>query len=359
MRRTLTALIALAILLGALGARSRGLSARPADPARTLDVYFIDVEGGQATLFRSPSGESMLVDTGWPGFNGRDSDRIVTAAELAGVKRIDYLVITHYHDDHVGGVPQLAAKIPIRNFVDHGSEDVENNSHAQELFRAYDRIAAKGNRIVAKPGEKIPIGGISVKVLTAAGNEISEPLAGAGQPNPLCAGTPRREVDNGENAQSVGMLITYGKFRMIDLGDLTWNKELDLVCPNNKLGTVDVYLSTHHGMDLSGPAAIVHALAPRVAVMNNGAKKGGSPEAWQAIHSSPGLQGFWQLHYAVDGGPENNVAAEFIANQGDTDGKWIKLSANPDGTFTMVNSRNGRSERYQRTVESSQSKVKS
>ena len=314
--------------------------------AQTLDLYFIDVEGGQATLFVSPSGESMLVDTGWPDFAGRDADRIVAAAKLAGVKRIDYLVVTHYHADHVGGVPALAQRIPIVNFIDHGPRDVETDRMAQVLYRSYDNLASKGRRVTARPGEKIPISGIDVEILTAAGDEIGQALPGGGEPNPLCAATPRREVDTGENAQSVGMLITYGKFRIIDLGDLTWNKELDLVCPNNKIGTVDVYLSTHHGMNLSGSAAIVHALHPRVAIMNNGAKKGGTPEAWQAIHSSPGLEGFWQLHYAVDGGPANNVAADFIANQDATEGQWIKLSAEADGTFTVTNSRTGRTETY-------------
>ncbi len=336
MRKASALLTFLAFLLGA----------RPFRAAQTLDVYFIDVEGGQATLFVLPSGVSMLVDTGWPDFAGRDADRIVAAAKLAGVKRIDYLVVTHYHSDHVGGVPQLAQRIPIGNFIDHGPKDVETDPMAQFLYKSYESVASKGNRILARPGEKIPISGLDVEILTAAGDEIAEPLPGAGEPNPLCATTPRRAVDASENAQSVGMMIAYGKFRIVDLGDLTWNKELDLVCPNNKLGTVDVYLSTHHGSDQSGSATIVHALHPRVAIMNNGAKKGGTPEAWQVIHSSPGLEGFWQLHYAVDGGAANNAAADFIANQDAIDGNWIQLSAEGDGTFTVTNGRNGRSERY-------------
>jgi len=322
------------------------LAGRPSRAVQTLDVYFIDVEGGQSTLFISPSGESMLVDTGWPDFAGRDADRIVAAAKLAGVKRIDYLVVTHYHADHVGGVPALAQRMPIVNFIDHGPRDADTDAMAQFLYKSYETVASKGNRILARPGETIPVTGIDVEIVSAAGDEIAQPLAGAGEPNPLCATTPRREVDTGENAQSAGMMITYGKFRMVDLGDLTWNKELDLVCPNNKLGTVDVYLSTHHGMNLSGSAAIVHALHPRVAIMNNGARKGGTPEAWQAIHSEPGLEGFWQLHYAEDGGPANNVAVDFIANQDAVDGNWIRLSADADGGFTVTNGRNGRRETY-------------
>ena len=326
-----------------------GLSCAAMLPAaKELQIYFIDVEGGQATLFVAPSGESMLVDTGWSGHNSRDADRIAAAAKRAGVKKIDYLLITHYHEDHVGGVPQLAAKLPIRNFVDHGVT-VENDRRASELYKAYTEYRAKGTHIQVKPGDTIPIKGLDVKVLTAAGDEIASPLPGAGQPNPLCAGDQLRKPDNSENARSVGTLITYGKLRIIDLGDLTWNKEHELVCPDNKAGTVDVYIVTHHGMDLSGSPAIVHALHPRVAIMDNGARKGGTPPAWQAIHSSPGLEDIWQLHYSVEGGKESNAPDAFIANtyeQGDP-GNWIRLTARPDGSFTIYNSRNKYSKTYE------------
>jgi len=321
----------------------------PAWAAKTLDVYFIDVEGGQATLIVSPSGESMLIDTGWPGFDDRDAERIAAAAKLAGVTQIDYLLITHYHVDHVGGVPALAARIPIRTFVDHGPS-VETGKEADGLFRAYLHVREKGKHLAAKPGDKIPIQGIDVEVLTTAGEEISRPLPGAGTLNPLCAATKRREADPTENAQSIGTLVTFGKFRLIDLADLTWNKELELVCPNNKLGTVDVYLSTHHGLNLSGPPAIVLALRSRVAIMNNGARKGGSPEAWQVIRSSPGLEDIWQLHYAIEAGKENNAAEPFIANlNGHPDANWIKLSAEANGQFTVTNSRNGKTKTYEPT----------
>jgi len=315
--------------------------------AKTLQVYFIDVEGGQATLFVSPSGESMLVDTGWPDAKGRDAERIVSAARLVGVKQIDYLVVTHYHMDHVGGVPQLAALIPIRTFVDHGPS-VEHGAEADQLVAAYKSVSDKGKHLLAKPGEMIPIRGISVQILTAAGEEISTPLPGAGQSTPLCAGAKRKEPDPSENAQSVGMLITYGKFRMIDLGDLTWNKELGLACPDNKIGTIDVYLSTHHGLDESSAPPLVHALHPLVAIMNNGARKGGSVEAWQTMHSSPGLEDLWQLHFALEAGKANNAPDDFIANlEEHCQGSWIKLSAEPDGHFTVTNGRNRKTKAYQ------------
>ena len=308
--------------------------------AKNLEVYSIDVEGGQATLLVSPSGESMLVDTGWAGHNRRDADRILAAAKSAGVKKIDYLVTTHYHADHVGGVPQLAEKIPIRNFVDHGPS-VETGQDANVLFNAYAAFRDKGTHLQVKPGDTIPIKGLDVRVLSSGGDVIAGPLAGAGQPNPECASFEKHEVDTSENARSVGILISYGDFRMIDLGDLTWNKEFDLVCPANKIGTVDVYLVSHHGMNMSGSPQLVHALHPRVAIMNNGARKGGSPEIWQTIHDSPGLQDLWQLHFAVPGGKEHNSSDTVIANIDEIcEGKWLKLTAQQNGSFTVYNSRN-------------------
>jgi len=318
----------------------------PLRAASTLDVYFIDVEGGQATLFVTPSGRSMLVDTGWPGANGRDADRIASVAKAAGVTRIDYLVITHYHMDHVGGVPQLAERIPIGTYVDHG-HSVEAGKEADDLFHAYAQVRDRASHLIVRAGDKIPIDDIAVRVVASTGQAIQRPLLGAGEPNPICASTKPREVDPSENAQSIGMLITYGKFRMVDFGDLTWNKELGLVCPNNKLGTVDVYLSTHHGLDESNAPAIVHALKPRVAITNNGADKGGSDEAMHTIRTSPGIEGVWQLHYAHNAAKENNASEPFIVNV-DQDAKvsWIKLSAEADGGFTVTNSRNNMSKTY-------------
>lgn len=313
---------------------------------KTLDIYFIDVEGGQATLIVAPSGQSILVDTGWPGFSGRDAGRIAAAAKKAGVKQIDYLVITHFHRDHSGGINQLADKMPIKAVVDHGPS-IESNRDAKELYEDYEKVAAQAKRINVKPGDTIPVKDVKVEVVAANGESLSQPLSGAGEPNALCASAAKREDDNTENARSVGTLYTFGKFRFIDLGDLTWNKELQLVCPANKIGTVDVYLSTHHGMNVSGPAAIVQALKPRVAIMNNGAKKGGTPEAWQVIHDSPGLADLWQLHFAVAGGKDHNVPDAMIANPDvNCEGNYIKVSALDSGEFTVYNSRNKYTKTY-------------
>jgi len=308
--------------------------------AKNLEVYFIDVEGGQATLVVPPGGESMLIDTGWAGFNHRDADRIAAAAKAAGVKKIDYLLITHYHADHVGGVPQLAEKLPIRNFVDHG-DNTETGKQAEILYNAYKAYRDKGNHIMVKPGDTIPVKGLDVKVLSAAGETIAKALPGAGKPNPECGSFERHADATDENPKSVGVLMTFGTFRMIDMGDLTWNKEYDLVCPENKIGPVDVYVVSHHGMNMSGSPQWVHALAPKVAIMDNGAKKGGSPEIWQTIHDTPGLQDLWQLHFAVAGGTEHNSSDTVIANVDEMcEGKWIKLTAEREGGFTVENARN-------------------
>lgn len=312
----------------------------------TLDIYFIDVEGGQATLIVTPAGESMLVDAGWPGFEGRDAERIVKTAQRAGLKRIDYMLVTHYHTDHVGGVPELAERIPIVNFVDHG-DNTETGPGPEKLAAAYYPVRAKGRHIVVKAGDKIPLRGADVTVVCARGEVIAKPLPGGGKANSLCQTAERKKDDPTENAKSVGFLLRFGKFSFIDLGDITWNTELALACPSSKTGPVDVYLTTHHGLDASNAPPLVDALAPRVAIMNNGAKKGGSPSAWKVIQSSPGLKGFWQLHYALAGGPEHNVAEKYIANMAaEGCGQGLRLAARKDGSFTVMNERTGYQESY-------------
>src|SRR5271157_5908226 len=320
-----------------------GAAALPA--AKNLEIFSVDVEGGQATLFAAPAGQSLLVDTGWPDFNHRDADRIAAAAKKAGVKRIDYLLITHYHRDHVGGVQALSRKLPIVNFVDHGAQ-TETGKDAQVLFNEYSAFRDKGHHIVVKPGDTIPVKGLDVKVLSAGGEVIGSALPGAGQPNAACAGLERPAADLTENGQSVGVLIAFGDFRMLDLGDLTKDREYDLVCPVNKIGRVDLYLVSHHGMPMSGSAAFVGALDPHVAIVNNGPHKGGSPEVWQTIRDTRGLLDLWQLHYAIDADKQHNSPDTFIANVDQIcSGDWIKVTARKDGMFTVFNSRN----RFQKT----------
>jgi competence protein ComEC len=316
--------------------------AQPA--ADTFDVYVIDVEGGQATLFVSPSGESMLVDAGWPGFEGRDADRIAATAKKAGLKQIDYLVVTHYHRDHVGGVPELAQRIPIKTFVDHGAS-VEAGDAATALFEAYTQARKTGHHLEVKAGDMLPMKGLDIRVVAADGEVISRAIAG-GNTNSFCSSFTPKAPDAGENARSVGMAIGFGRFRMLNLGDLTWNKERELVCPTNLLGTFDVYLTTHHGADSSGPPVIVHAIRPRVAVMNNGAKKGGSKSAWQVVRDTRGLLDLWQLHYAADNGASHNSPEALIANLDESTAHGIHISARSDGSFSVTNERTGQTRRY-------------
>ena len=331
--------IALALVL--LGLQGVATAAKS-----TLDVYFVDVEGGQATLLVTPKKESLLVDAGWPGFSGRDADRIVAAAHKAGLERIDYLMVTHYHRDHVGGVEQLAAKIPVGTFVDHG-KNMETGKAADDLSASYERAMAKSKHLVLKPGDKSPVKDLEITAVSANGELLGKNLAGAGKPNGGCAAAPRKDADPTENARSLGIVVRYGKFRFADFGDLTWNKELELVCPSNRVGNVDVYLTTHHGMDMSGPEAIVHSLAPRVAIMNNGARKGGSPAAWRALKSSPGLEDLWQVHFAVAGGKDTNVAEDMIANLDEKcAGFGLMVSAEKSGAFSVTNERNSKSKQY-------------
>ena len=314
-----------------------------------LQIYFIDVEGGQSTLFVTSAGKSLLIDTGWDAHNGRDADRIVVAAKSAGLTKIDYVLITHFHEDHVGGVPQLLQRIPVGVFFDHG----ENRELTPQVTKDYDNYkqalaTAHVNRITAKPGEVLPIEGLNVKVISADGNLIDKPLPGAGQPNPYCAASETRPADQTENARSLGTLITFGKLRILDLGDLTWDKEMQLMCPNNKLGHVDILVVSHHGWNQSSSPALVDAIGARVAIMDNGEKKGGSTPVLDTIRKAPGLETLWQLHYSDEGGAEHNTAEEYIANlSGGTDaGNYLKLTASPAGGFTVFNPRTNQTKTY-------------
>ncbi len=341
MRRLLLASLCLCVFLFLL---VRAGAATPA--GKSLQIYFIDVEGGQSTLVVSPSGESLLIDTGWPGYEGRDADRILAAAHQAGITQLDYVLITHYHRDHVGGVPQLVEGIKVGTFVDHGP-NLEDSAVTRTDYAAYEKAIAGHARVTVKPGWGIPIKGIDVKVLSAAGDHITSPLPGAGEANSYCASEPAAEVDATENARSVGVLITFGHFRFLDLGDLTKKKEIELACPNNLLGAVDLFLVTHHGADLSNAKALDWALHSRVAVIDNGPRKGSSPAAWQIVHDSPGLEDLWQLHYAEESDKAHNVEPDHIANvKENCEGRYIKVTAEAEGTFTLTNGRTGGQKTY-------------
>ena len=309
--------------------------------ARTLDMYVVDTEGGKALLILSPSGRSILVDAGFPGFNDRDAIRIEEAARAAGVKKFDFLIVTHYDLDHVNNVPATVSRIPADIFMDHG-DAVAKDPGTTKAVAAYLDLAAKAKRVVLKPGDKIPVKGLDVLVVTSGGNAIKTPVKGGGAPNAACGNTPPKpKPDISENAQSVGLLYTFGKFRMLDLGDLTWNKELELMCPNNPIGKVDLFMVSHHGHDISNSPALIHALQPKVTIMNNGARKMGLAAVLKTIQSSPGLKAAYQLHFS-DNAPSDNPPDEYIANLKDSpDGKWIKISVQRNGKFAVTNARTG------------------
>ncbi|HUB83538.1 MAG TPA: MBL fold metallo-hydrolase [Bryobacteraceae bacterium] len=334
-------------------------------PSKTFDMYVIDTEGGHAVLYVSPAGESLLEDTGNPGT--RDPDRIMDAIHAAGVTQIDHLILTHYHIDHVGGLTELAKRIPIKHFIDHGAT-VEAREQVPGFQKSYAALYGAAKHTVVKPGDKIPFAGVDVTVVTSAGQVIQTPLRGGGKPNPACAEfKPRDEshVDP-ENPQSVGVVYTFGKFRTINLGDFTWNAEEKLMCPVNPIGKVDVYLTSHHGIDQSGSPALVHGLEPEVAIMHNSTRKGGAVQTMQTLYTSPGLENIWQLHWAYAAGLEWNTPGVFIANieepevvasvlaktplggRGGHTGPafWIKVSARADGSFTVTNTRNNFSKAY-------------
>jgi beta-lactamase superfamily II metal-dependent hydrolase len=318
--------------------------------AKTLDMYVVDTEGGKALLIVSPSGQSMLLDTGFPTNNDRDTNRIVEAANVAGVKKLDVLVTTHYDVDHVGNVTSVVAKIPVVTFVDHGPAAVDDERTVASV-KAYDALVVKAKHMVVKPGDKIPFAGVDVLVVTSAGVALKTPLQGAGAPNRFCAETKPMtwaEVneDTSENANAVGLLFTFGKFRMLDLADLTWNKEIALMCPNNPIGSVDLFMVSHHGNDISNSPALVKALNAKVAIMNNGERKIGAAQVIKTIKSAPGMQALYQEHWSANA-PYDNPTDEFLANLHDSpDGKYIKVSAEQSGSFTVTNGRTGVSKTY-------------
>jgi len=285
----------------------------------------------------APSGQTLLIDTGFAGNSGRDANRIAAAAKAAGVKKIDTLLITHHHLDHVGGVPNLLERLPVTLFLDKGPSVEEDGKYPEP----YEKAFASGQHKVIAAGDKIAVKGLDVTVLRAAGRDLGRP----GDPNPYCAGLMPVSGESGENPQSAAVLIQFGKFRFADPGDIIWNEELALECPGNKVGKVDVYLTAHHGTHLSPKS--VYGLAPRVVVMNNAPRKGGLPDNWKLLHASPGLEDLWQLHFSVAGGKDANSPDPFIANlEANDDGHYLKLAASEDGSFTVFNSRSKYTKRY-------------
>ncbi len=320
----------------------------------TLDIYWIDVEGGASTLLVTPGGQTILMDAGWAGFDDRDPKRIADVLEnQVGRKEIDYFITSHFHADHVGGMPDLAKLVTIKKFVDHGDSveakwDGKRGDRPRELFQSYLDVA-DGKRMTIKPGDKLPVDGVDFEFLVAASKFIDKPLTPVAD-NPMCADATKHELDDGENGKSVGFIVRMGKFEFLDLGDLSWNFELEAACPKNLFGQIDLYQVTHHGMSMSGAPAHIDAIRPLVAVMNNGPHKGGQAPTYHTLMATDSLADLWQIHQALNEPDSPNTAVDKIANFEDTaecKGHWIKASVKPDGSFTVTNSRNGYSKTYQ------------
>ena len=312
------------------------------------------------------------------------------------MKQIDHLVLTHYHGDHIGGLAELSKRVPIKRFYDHGPTAEGDRAGSQGFHEAYEQSRAGATRTVVKPGDKVLIPGLDITFVSSAGEVLKTNLPGAGRPNPACAEFAEKDLSkvfDPDNGYSAGFVLTFGDFRTIDLGDLTWNHEGRLACPANRIGTVDLYLTTHHGINQSSAPALVHALRPRVAIMNNGTRKGGAVETFQTLASSPGFEDLWQLHWSYNVMLDHNAPGVFVANIDDnatianlltappapprgagapgaqpgagggrgggrgnappphTPAYWIKVTAQQNGTFTVLNARNGFSKTY-RKVES-------
>jgi len=350
---------------------SASLAVAQTKSPKTLDIYVIDVEGGNAVLFVAPSGESMLVDTGNGGDGAvRDAGRVMAAVKDAGVKQIDHLIITHYHNDHIGALSELATHISIKQFIDHGA-NTQPGPNIDPVLQRYSELYSHAKHTVARPGDKIAIAGLDWRIVASDGEVLKTPLPGAGAPNPYCASFKAADVPQTEDDHSVGSFITFGKFRTVILGDLTLNRQFDLMCPNNRLGSVDLDLLARHGNVNSD--LLVYPLHPRVAIMNNGTRKGGQPEAMKVLFNSPGLLDLWQMHFSLLSGQEYTVPGMFIANlvdeplaampvapveptpqgqqappapQHNGTAYYFKVSALQDGTFTVTNTRNGFSKTY-------------
>jgi len=336
-----------AMLVSVVLCRSAGAAPTAGAKPATLDIYVVDTEGGKSMVIVSPEGESMLVDAGYPTADNRDTNRIIAAAQAVGIKQFDVVLVTHYDADHAGNIPNLCAKISGKVYFDHGellatAKDPDRSS----FYPNYLKFVADKKRVSVKPGDTIPLKGVQITVVTAGGEAITKPLPGAGQPNPFAAGVTPGPIDTDDNAGSIGLYYQFGKFRMLDLADLLQMVECKLMSPNNMVGTVDLFMVSHHGLAKSNSKMLVHAIQPKAAIMNDGGRKGGEVAVLDILKTSPGFQDLWECHYAVAAG-DKNAPENFIANPKDPcEGKMIKVSAQLDGTFTVTNMRNDFSKTY-------------
>ena len=330
--------------------------------AATLAIYFIDVEGGQSTLIVTPAGETVLIDAGFPGdgtfsskagdpSKARDAQRILAAARDAGVKRIDYFLLTHFHADHGGGVAELSQLMPIKAFIDHGEPGPGAAAAVTGTEETYDKYLiarATGTHIEPKPGDVLRLKSVELAVLASAGNVLPKALPGAGRRNAACSGTGLGidASEKTENPRSTAVRLQYGAFRFLDLGDLTGAPLFALSCPVDMIGHADVYLVAHHGGADAADPSLFKAVNPRVAIFNNGPTKGAQKETLATVAALPSIDA-WQLHRTLNKDAVNAPDAR-IANLDDTTSAWIRISATKDGSFAVTNGRTGITKSYPR-----------
>jgi competence protein ComEC len=327
--------LALVVLLCGADAPSR----------KTLDIYFIDVMGGAATLVVTPEGESVLLDSGWAGFRDRDPIRIEKVLkEQAKLDHLDHLVTTHWHADHFGGVDGLSRRLQVDHYWDRGLPDPKAPDQDRANFpdgpfpgdalgENY-RKASEGKRKPLKAGDTFPLKGLEVLVLASGTKVIEGP---SGPINPLCETAPLdQSVDKSDNARSLAFRFRMGDFTFLDCGDLTWNIEKQLVCPVDKIGPIDLYQVTHHGMDISNHPTLVRTIAPKVTIMNNGPRKGGAAATVKLLRTIPSIQAAYQLHKNIATSAVDNVDPKMIANSSTTGGEFIHVTVEADGSSFTV-----------------------
>lgn len=331
---------------------------------RPLQIYFIDVEGGQSTLIVTPQRETLLVDAGFAGegsltsvagdpARARDPGRIRAAMRDAGVERIDYLMVTHFHRDHIGGIPELAQLVPVGTFIDYGSgypaeQRAKADTDALDVaaYDAYLATRGRSRHLIPEPGDMLPLQGVRATVVSTDRRTLRQPLPGAGKPNASCRPSATLTYPDDENTRSTGVVLDFGRFRFLDIGDLSGEPLYNLVCPVDLVGRVDVYLVAHHGNSTVADPATLAAFQPRAAVVNNAPRKGGRRPLLAMLRAAQGVDS-WQLHVSGEGA-DDNTAPERIANLADDTAYWLKVTAQRDGSFTLTNGRTGEMKIYDR-----------
>lgn len=351
-------------LLSALALMLAAPVAAQAQATAPLRIIMVDVEGGAAALYITPEGHSLLIDTGWPtGMGGarpepgkpappplNSAERIASAARAAGLSRIDYLVVSHYHVDHLGGVEDLLKLIPVGTVIDHGPNR-EVSPESAGRFTTSARYATYLKAIEGKPhrtmkaGETLKIDGLDLLAVNSD-REIFAAPAGS-KANDACAKATEKAVDGGEeNARSLGFLMRWGKARLLAMADTSWNVENTLACPQNRIAPVDLYIADNHGSEISNSPVFVNGIAPRVVVFQNGPKKGADASVFDTVRAAPRFRALWQMHSA-ERSPDRDEPADHIANLANgEDGNMLRIEVNQDATVTLTNMRNGHKESY-------------